>query len=185
EIGLLLLPMTIGIGVGSMLTGRLVSRTGRTAVFPSVGLIVVVTLLIGLSFWSEQLPNGWLAAYLGLTAIFIGTVMGVVQVTVQVAAGPKALGSAAASVQFSRSLGAGFGTTIVSVVLFMSVVAADPEFGRLFGALLQQGEDLLASLPPDQRVLIRGEAAHAFRYAFLTIASFSVMSMLLSWTLPL
>ena len=40
ETGLLLLPLMFGIGAGSMITGRSVSRTGLTAIFPSVGLIV-------------------------------------------------------------------------------------------------------------------------------------------------
>ena len=31
-----------GIGLGSLVTGRLVSRTGRTAIFPSIALIPVV-----------------------------------------------------------------------------------------------------------------------------------------------
>ena len=36
--GLLLLPLMFGIGTGSMVTGRTVSRTGYTTIFPSVGL---------------------------------------------------------------------------------------------------------------------------------------------------
>ena len=39
ETGLLLLPLMFGIGAGSMITGRIVSRTGLTTIFPSVGLI--------------------------------------------------------------------------------------------------------------------------------------------------
>ena len=38
ETGLMLLPLTFGIGVGSLITGQIVTRTGRTAVFPSLGL---------------------------------------------------------------------------------------------------------------------------------------------------
>ena len=35
ETGLLLLPLTFGIGLGSLVAGQLVTRTGRTAIFPS------------------------------------------------------------------------------------------------------------------------------------------------------
>ena len=38
ETGLLLLPLTLGIGVGSLITGQIVTRTGRTAIFPSIGM---------------------------------------------------------------------------------------------------------------------------------------------------
>ena len=39
EIGLLLLPLTAGTSSGSVITGWLMSKTGRTALFPGVGLI--------------------------------------------------------------------------------------------------------------------------------------------------
>src|SRR5665213_3145981 len=44
--GLLLVPLTIGIGTGSLVTGRLVSKTGLTTVFPVVGLVMVTTCLV-------------------------------------------------------------------------------------------------------------------------------------------
>ena len=39
ETGLILLPLTAGIGIGSMFTGQMVTRTGWTAVFPTYGLM--------------------------------------------------------------------------------------------------------------------------------------------------
>ena len=51
-------------------------------------------------------------------ALFMGTVMGVVQVTVQAVSGPRLLGTGAAMVQFSRSVGAAFGTAAVAAILF-------------------------------------------------------------------
>ena len=39
ETGLLLLPLTFGIGIGSLVAGQLVTRTGRTAIWPSVWVI--------------------------------------------------------------------------------------------------------------------------------------------------
>ena len=39
ETGLILLPLTAGIGIGSMITGQMVTRTGYTAVFPTFGLL--------------------------------------------------------------------------------------------------------------------------------------------------
>ena len=41
ETGLLMLPLTAGIGIGSMVTGRIVTKTGLTTIFPIYGLIVV------------------------------------------------------------------------------------------------------------------------------------------------
>jgi predicted MFS family arabinose efflux permease len=103
ETGLLLLPLMFGIGFGSMVTGRIVSRTGLTTIFPSVGLIFATATLVIFAFWSDALVGLQLGAFLFLNGLFMGTVMGVVQVTVQNAAGTASLGSAAASVQLARA----------------------------------------------------------------------------------
>ena len=82
-----------------------------------------------------------LSLFLFFTGLFMGTVMGVVQVTVQNAAGLASLGSAAASVQLSRSIGAAVGTALVGTVLFATLALSDPETAGLFATLVQQGPD--------------------------------------------
>ena len=123
-----------GIGAGSMFTGRVVSRTGLTMIFPAVGLIVVTVCLVLLGLFAGHLGTRQLAVYLFVSGLFMGTVMGVVQVTVQNAAGSTSLGSGAASVQLSRSIGAAVGTALVGTVLFATVALSDPEAARLFGS---------------------------------------------------
>jgi predicted MFS family arabinose efflux permease len=103
--GLLLVPLTIGIGTGSLVTGRLVSRTGRTTIFPVFGLASATVNLLVLALGARVLSPTALGWLLLLHGLFMGTVMGVVQVTVQSASGPRRLGEAAASVQFSRATG--------------------------------------------------------------------------------
>src|SRR3546814_533576 len=68
ETGLLLLPMTIGVGLGSMVTGRAISCTGRTAIFPSLGLIFVVLGLVVVALWSRHMSRMELSGFLGVTA---------------------------------------------------------------------------------------------------------------------
>ncbi len=51
ETGLMLLPLTAGIGLGSMSTGQMVTRTGYTAVFPTYGLIGATLSLLLLAFF--------------------------------------------------------------------------------------------------------------------------------------
>jgi predicted MFS family arabinose efflux permease len=182
ETGLLLLPLTFGIGAGSMLTGRSVSRTGLTAIFPSVGLIFATVTLLALALLAGSLGLRQLGVLLFLNGLFMGTVMGVVQVTVQNAAGSAALGSAAASVQLSRSIGAAAGTALVGTVLFATLALGDPRALEVLAALLGRGT------PADPSVLdsapLRAEIATAFRAAFLTIAAFAAAGMALAWSIP-
>jgi hypothetical protein len=110
--------------------------------------------------------------------------MGVVQVTVQSVAGPTMLGAAAASVQFSRSVGAAFGTAIVMAVLFAMLAARDQETARLFANTIQRGGDVLAGLPPGRQATVKAEISEAFRAAFYTIAGFTTIGLVLAWSSP-
>src|SRR5215831_19443942 len=180
ETGLLLVPLTIGIGTGSLITGRLVSRTGVTTAFPIFGLALVTINLVILALWAQLLSTtalGWLLLWNGL---FMGTVMGVVQVTVQSAAGPRQLGEAAASVQFSRSIGAAFGTAIVTAVLFAVLSMRNPEAARLFAALVEHGGEANANLPKDALPAAQADIAAAFRVAFLSVAAFTAAGFFLA-----
>jgi MFS family permease len=182
ETGLLLLPLTFGIGTGSMLTGRSVSRTGLTAIFPSIGLIFATAMLVLLAVTANALNPRQLGALLFVCGIFMGTVMGVVQVTVQNAAGKASLGSAAASVQLSRSIGAAAGTALVGTVLFAALALGDPRSAELFAALLGRGE--LADPSMLGNAALRADIAGAFQAAFLTVAGFAAVGTALAWSIP-
>jgi EmrB/QacA subfamily drug resistance transporter len=185
QIGLLVLPLSAGVGLGSLMTGRAVSRTGRTAIFPSLGLSAATVTLVVLALTGDRVGTAGLSGLLGLTALFMGTVMGVVQVTVQSAAGPRVLGAAAASVQLSRSIGAAFGTGLVSLVLFAVLAAHDAQTAQLFHELMQRGPDMLATLAQPVRVHLQAEVRSAFVAAFLTIAGFTAMGTALAWSIPM
>ncbi len=182
--GVMLLPLTMLIAVGSMLTGRMVSRTGRGAAFPTFGMPVVCVLVVALALLSPQLSLGQLPFLYGAIAVFSGTAMPVVQTTVQYVAGPKQLGAAAASVQFSRSVGAAMGTAITGAVLFATLAATDPAAAHLFGAIIEEGPAALAALPKARAAVVEGEIAHAFRAAFLCIACFSALGAAMAASIP-
>jgi EmrB/QacA subfamily drug resistance transporter len=185
ETGLLLLPIAIGIGVGSLSTGRLVSKTGRTMIFPSIGLAAAALLTIFFAFSLAILSLAQIAILLGLIALFMGSVMGVVQVTVQNAAGSSMLGAAAGSVNFSRAVGASFGTTLVSALLFSVLSSKDPGAAQYFSQLIELGPVVLGHLAPTAREVILLALASTFRMAFLLIAAYVVMGVILAWLVPM
>jgi MFS family permease len=182
--GVLLLPLTLGVATGSFFCGRLIATTGRTAILPSVGLAVSAAMLLSLAAFAPSLATGTITAMLALASFCTGTAMPVVQMTVQIVAGPRFLGAAAASVQFSRSVGASFGTALVGAVLFAVLATRDTETAAMFARLVQQGPAALAALPAAKQMVVRGEIADAFRAAFLTIGCFTTTGMLFAWWLP-
>jgi EmrB/QacA subfamily drug resistance transporter len=185
ETGLILLPLTAGIGIGSMFTGQMVTRTGRTAVFPTYGLMAATVGLVTIAFVAPMMSPTQLAWSFCVVALFMGTVMGVVQVTVQAVSGPRLLGTGAAMVQFSRSVGAAVGTASVAAILFSILSATDRSSANLFGSIIEQGPSVLASLAPARQSAVQAQIGEAFRAAFLTIAAFTGIGTVLAWTLPL
>jgi predicted MFS family arabinose efflux permease len=183
--GALLVPLTIGIGTGSLLTGRLVAKTGLTTVFPVFGLVVITLNMVAFALWASSLSLTEMGVLMLWNGLFTGTVMGVVQVTVQSASGPLRLGEAAASVQFSRSIGAAFGTAIVAAVLFAMLSLKNPEAASAFATMVEHGRALATSLPAEQRAAIQADIANAFRAAFLTIAGFTTVGFFLALSNPL
>ena len=110
--------------------------------------------------------------------------MPVVQTTVQLVAGPKNLGAASASVQFSRSIGAALGTALVGAVLFAVLSLQDGGVASVFAAVVERGPSVMAALSPDRRAAVTTEIAEAFSAAFGTIACFAAVGLVLAWTLP-
>jgi EmrB/QacA subfamily drug resistance transporter len=183
ETGLILVPLTVGIGAGSLITGRLVSHTGRTTIYPVLGLTLVTLNLLILALFAASLTTIEFAALLLWNGLFMGTVMGVVQVTVQSAAGIARLGEAAASVQFSRSIGAAFGTALVATVLFATLSITNPDAASVFAIMVQHGAP--PALDPAQETAVRADIVNAFRAGFLLMAGFTALGCVLALTNPL
>jgi MFS family permease len=182
ETGYILLPVAVGIGFGSLVTGRLVSRTGRTAIFPSIGLIPVALLLAILVASLDRVSLLTFAIILGVICTFLGSVMGVVQVTVQNAAPPGMLGSAAGSVQFSRAVGAAFGTALSGVVLFATLGHLSPEALTGFGTLMDRGPDAFRLTSTHDTIASALDSS--FRMVFLMIELFAIAALGFAWSIP-
>ena len=130
QTGFLMLPLTACVALGSMCTGQLIARTGRDCRVP---FIRPDRRSVSCWCWSRYSPRIFRGRQLpwafGLASIGLGSSGPVVNVTVQMVAGPKQLGSAAASIQFSRSIGSAFGTAVVGAVLFATLTATDQAYG--------------------------------------------------------
>ncbi len=90
--GLELLPMIGGMLLTFILSGRLVTRTGRYKVFPIVGTGVLAVGLALLTQLGPHTPYGVVAIYMFITGMGIGLCMQVLVVAVQNAVPHSALG---------------------------------------------------------------------------------------------
>ena len=137
-----------------------------------------------LAFAAPHLSNVAVPVLFAVYAMSLGTAMPVVQLTVQLVAGRANLGAAAASVQFSRSVGGAFGTAIVGAVLFAVLASTDRGTARLFADMVERGPVAMAALDAAHQAIVSAEIRDAFRSAFLTVAGFAGVGLAMAWTIP-
>ena len=122
--GLLLLPVTAGMVIGSMSSSRILARTGRPHWIPVTGLSLSSAALFALALVpaSEALIGG--LAF--VTGIGFGCVMPTTNVTLQTVAGRERLGVVTALMALARSTGGAAGAAVFGAVAFamMPVAAA-------------------------------------------------------------
>ncbi|GAA3563182.1 MDR family MFS transporter [Amycolatopsis ultiminotia] len=114
--GVRLLPMVIALLFASILSGNLVSRTGRYKIFPLVGTALMT---VGLYLLSRLGPHTgfWEASgYMAVLGLGIGLSMQVLVIAVQNTADYRDLGVATSGATFLRSIGSSFGAAIFGTI---------------------------------------------------------------------
>jgi EmrB/QacA subfamily drug resistance transporter len=115
--GVVLTPLMLGAVATSLLTGQLVSRTGRYRWNAVLGPIVLTIGMILLWQMNVDTTNGEAARAMVIAGIGIGSMMQVFVLSVQNAVARSHIGSATALTQFSRQMGATIGVTVMGAIV--------------------------------------------------------------------
>ncbi len=122
EAGLLLLPLTLGIMTGSIVSGQVISRTGRYRRFPIMGAALLMLSLLSLGLFVHQDTPLWQTMVI---MVFFGLGLGFnfqpLTLAVQNAVPPRDIGVATSSATFTRQIGGTLGTAVFLSVLFSTV----------------------------------------------------------------
>src|SRR5207302_4027523 len=117
----------------SILSGQWVSRTGRYRANAVRGPIVLVAGMLLLWRMNVHTTNGQAARNMVVAGIGIGSMMQVFVLSVQNAVRREQMGSATALTQFSRSIGATIGVTIMGVIVNQGLPKQARVAGEGFG----------------------------------------------------
>lgn len=112
ESGLLMLPMMMGIVGGSVVSGRLITRTGRYRIYPIVGSAVSVVGMWLLSLLEADTSPLAYSFYQAVLGIGIGLVMSVLVLAVQNSVRPSDLGTATSANNYFRQIGGSVGAAV-------------------------------------------------------------------------
>ena len=101
----------------SILSGRVISRTGRYKAFPVTGMLVMAFGMYLLSTMGPTTTQLRASAYMVVLGLGLGMVMQVLVLAVQNAVEPRDLGVATGAATFLRSMGGAFGVALLGTVL--------------------------------------------------------------------
>ena len=134
--GLLLLPLMVGLLSASVISGQIISRTGRYKVFPVLGTASATVALYLLSTMDSDTTRGTVTLYMILLGVGIGLSMQTLILTVQNAVSLSELGTATSSVSFFRSMGGCVGVAVFGAIFNSRIgVAADASVDDFTDAL--------------------------------------------------
>lgn len=124
EAGLMLLPMIAGLMATSLLTGQLVSRTGKYKLPIIAGFVLATISVFALTTLTPESPYLQEAIIMIFVGIGLGAGMPIINLAVQNEFTQRDLGAATASSQLFRGLGSTVGTAILGTMLTTGVSAS-------------------------------------------------------------
>ena len=203
--GALLTPMMISLVIGSVLTGQLISRTGRYKLYGIVGLAISVVGMYLLSGLGVATSNSMVVVDMLLVGFGLGVTMPLFTISLQ-SQFPTRMGEVTGALQFFRSIGGTVGVALLGGVMnaafareLTSLVARDagkfgaaaPILDRLTAdpaRLLNVGalQAIAAKLPPqalallvpffaDVKVALANGIASTFFWGFVLLAAAFLM----------
>jgi EmrB/QacA subfamily drug resistance transporter len=177
--GLLLLPLLLAGTASTVISGRLISRTGRYKRFPVAGLALMAVGLFLLSRMDAGTSRVTMSAVLVLFGVGFGMVSQVLTVAIQNAVDRRDIGIATGSANLFRALGGSMG-----VALFGAIFAARldtwlprsvPSTGGVDAQSLQASPERLESLPAAVQHGIASAVAHSLDTVFLVASPIALV----------
>ncbi|MCU1554144.1 MAG: drug resistance transporter, EmrB/QacA subfamily [Arthrobacter sp.] len=181
EAGLLTLPMIAGNLIGSVLSGQLISRTGKWKRYLVAGAVLLIGGL-GLAGTIDHTTELWLTGlYTGVLGLGLGLLMQNLVLAVQNTVRATDIGTASASVAFFRSVGGAIGVSVLGAILGNRVTelataglaaAGIPVAGGSAGASLD-----LQDMPAPVRDIMRAAYGDATAEIFLISAVIGIVAL--------
>jgi EmrB/QacA subfamily drug resistance transporter len=184
--GLLLTPLMLSAMVVSVISGRVITRTGRYKVFPVLGGAVMTVGAALLATIDAHTSQWQLSLYMIVFGLGMGALMNVVTLVSQNSVSKDDIGVASSSATFFRQIGGSFGTALFGAIfasrlqdtLTSSLGAAGGALTSTQGALQPS---MLGKLPAPVRDAFVNGVANATSSVFAVGAILTVAVFALAW----
>jgi len=184
EAGLLMIPMMAALLVASIVSGQLVSRTGRYKWLPIVGTSIVAVALVLMSTMTPSLAIPILCLYLAVMGLGLGMSMQILILIVQNSFPAREVGTATASNNYFRQIGASLGAAIVGSLFVAKLTTLLAErmpagSGSDGGGSNSFTPAIVRGLPSEVRNVIVGAYNDALTPVFLYMVPLVIVAVIL------
>jgi len=188
ESGMQMIPMMAGMLVTSIVSGQLISRTGRYKIFPVVGTAVMTEGLFLLSRLSPETTSATASLLMLLLGVGLGMVMQVLVIAVQNDIDYKDLGVATSGATLFRLIGGSLGTAILGAIfaarLSANLVRLLPAGTATTGAARNMSVQALLELPAPARAAYAEAFTASLDTVFFVATIVCAIGFVLTWFLP-
>jgi EmrB/QacA subfamily drug resistance transporter len=183
--GVQLVPLMGGLLITSIVSGQVITRTGRYKAFPIAGTAVMAVGLYLLSTMDSASSRETIFVFMFVLGLGLGMVMQVLVLAVQNAVDYSDLGVATSGATLFRSIGGSLGTATLGAIFsnrlheeLRSVLPASAAHASAGGEVNPQQ---IARLPPTLHAGYLHAFTDSLSSVFLAAAGFAVVGFLLSW----
>ena len=204
ESGFLMLPLVVGLMIASIVSGRLISRTGVVRPIPIVGTALVTVGLVLLSFITADTALPLVMGAMFVLGIGLGNCMQPLLLIVQSSVPPTEIGVATSSSTFFRQIGGTLGVAVFLSLLFSTVgdniknaiaqASTTPAWQQATAGGQGLDPKLAQQVQNDSSVIetLNPVIAHPFKVGFaesmstvfLCAAAVSVVAFVIVWFMP-
>ena len=189
--GLYLVPLMIGVMMGSAYGGRRISATGRYKIIPVVGLGLAIVGVTSISQITSTSGFWWLAVPMLFIGIGNGSTFTTTSIAVQNAIDPREIGISTATLMALRTLGGSLGLAIYGTVfattvkheLLDRVPAGSLPPGRTAASLIREPAAIKALAEPIRDGVVQSITAGTGR-VFLIAVPVALIGFVLALQLP-
>ncbi|HLX88915.1 MAG TPA: MDR family MFS transporter [Acidimicrobiales bacterium] len=188
--GLHLTPLMGGMLVTSIVSGRLVSKTGRYKIYPVIGTVAMIAGMVLMTSLSASTSYVQLSLQLALLGAGMGLVMQNSVLATQNAVELRDMGTATSGLTFFRSLGGVFGTAFFGAIFLNRV---NDWMSRLLppgqrasahitatGGGFNLSPEAIAKLPAPVRHAVTASFVHGIDTVFWVAVPFAVVTFVLA-----
>ncbi len=182
ESGLLMLPLVFGMFTMSLVSGRLITKTGKYRVFPILGTSLLIAGLFLFSHLSLTTSHWLLSLWMVIIGAGLGSFMQIPTLAVQNATPRSDLGTATSAVTFFRSIGGALGGAVFGTILNIRfshhLHALVPNATAAADQGLKGGLSQIQSLAPSMQHNVLLAFVQSFQDMFLLAIPFAALALI-------